>query len=176
MSGGLADTVIGFDEAAVTGEAATGVKFAPVTSEALAHGLRTANLLFNDKVTWHRLQQAGMATDVSWHNRAGRYAALYRELVSRAPLDPKHRWRSVHQIAGRDAVDVGEAAIGIALEIETCNEVEQPTIGTIGDRDRQRLLVKGLDVVANETAQQPTDAALLRVVLAQGSRVFAGRS
>ncbi|MBK5653215.1 MULTISPECIES: glycogen synthase GlgA [unclassified Bradyrhizobium] len=80
--GGLADTVIGFDEAAVTGEAATGVKFAPVTSEALAHGLRTANLLFNDKVTWRRLQQAGMATDVSWHDRAGRYAALYRELAA----------------------------------------------------------------------------------------------
>ena len=80
--GGLADTVLGFDEAAVTGGAATGVKFAPVTSEALAHGLRTANLLFNDKVTWRRLQQAGMATDVSWHNRASRYAALYREIAA----------------------------------------------------------------------------------------------
>ena len=80
--GGLADTVLGFDEAAATGSPATGVKFAPVTSEALAHGLRTANLLFNDKVTWRRLQQAGMATDVSWHNRAGRYAALYRELAA----------------------------------------------------------------------------------------------
>ncbi|MHC2336428.1 glycogen synthase GlgA [Bradyrhizobium sp. USDA 4454] len=80
--GGLADTVHGFDEAAITGNAATGVKFAPVTSEALAHGLRTANLLFNDKVTWRRLQQAGMATDVSWRNRAGHYAALYRELAA----------------------------------------------------------------------------------------------
>ncbi|QIG97991.1 glycogen synthase GlgA [Bradyrhizobium sp. 6(2017)] len=80
--GGLADTVLDFDEATVTGEAATGVKFAPVTSDALARGLRKANLLFNDKVTWRRLQQAGMATDVSWHNRAGRYAALYRELAA----------------------------------------------------------------------------------------------
>ncbi|WP_338697421.1 glycogen synthase GlgA [Bradyrhizobium sp. 26S5] len=80
--GGLADTVLDFDEAAVTGDAATGVKFAPVTSDALARGLRKANLLFNDKVTWRRLQQAGMATDVSWHNRAGRYAALYRELAA----------------------------------------------------------------------------------------------
>ncbi|MCC8979227.1 glycogen synthase GlgA [Bradyrhizobium acaciae] len=80
--GGLADTVLGFDEATVTGSAATGVKFAPVTADALAHGLRKANLLFNDKVTWRRLQQAGMATDVSWHNRAGRYAALYRELAA----------------------------------------------------------------------------------------------
>ncbi|UGY12457.1 glycogen synthase GlgA [Bradyrhizobium septentrionale] len=83
--GGLADTVLDFDEAAVTGEAATGVKFAPVTSDALARGLRKANLLFNDKVTWRRLQQAGTATDVSWHNRAGRYAALYRELAGARP-------------------------------------------------------------------------------------------
>ncbi|MHC1947648.1 glycogen synthase GlgA [Bradyrhizobium sp. UFLA06-06] len=80
--GGLADTVLDFDDVAITGDAPTGVKFAPVTSDALAHGLRKANLLFNDKVTWRRLQQAGMATDVSWHNRAGRYAALYRELAT----------------------------------------------------------------------------------------------
>ena len=66
----------------VLGSAATGVKFAPVTSEALAHGLRTANLLFNDKVTWRRLQLSGLATDVSWRNRAGDYAALYRGLMT----------------------------------------------------------------------------------------------
>ncbi|QOZ24366.1 glycogen synthase GlgA [Bradyrhizobium sp. CCBAU 51753] len=80
--GGLADTVLDFDEAVVSGAAATGVKFAPVTADALAHALRKANLLFNDQVTWRRLQQAGMATDVSWHDRAARYAALYRELVA----------------------------------------------------------------------------------------------
>jgi starch synthase len=80
--GGLADTVLDVGEAVVAGGAATGVKFAPVTSEALSHALRKANLLFNDTVTWRRLQQGGMATDVSWHNRAGQYAALYRELVA----------------------------------------------------------------------------------------------
>ncbi|KWV51691.1 glycogen synthase [Bradyrhizobium macuxiense] len=80
--GGLADTVRDVDEAAVAGGAATGVKFAPVTADALAHALRKANLLFNDQVTWRRLQHAGMATDVSWHNRAGSYATLYRELIA----------------------------------------------------------------------------------------------
>ncbi|QPF86425.1 glycogen synthase GlgA [Bradyrhizobium genosp. L] len=80
--GGLADTVLDFDEAATLGAAATGIKFAPVTADALAHALRKANLLFNDQVTWRRLQHGGMATDVSWHNRAGQYAALYRELVA----------------------------------------------------------------------------------------------
>ncbi|MFB9263454.1 glycogen synthase GlgA [Bradyrhizobium erythrophlei] len=80
--GGLADTVVDVDEAAVAGGAATGVKFGPVVPEALAHALRKANLLFNDKVTWRRLQHSGMTTDVSWRDRAGRYAALYRELVA----------------------------------------------------------------------------------------------
>lgn len=80
--GGLADTVHDFGEATTSGNAATGVKFAPVTAEALAHALRQANLLFNDRVTWQRLQHAGMTTDVSWHNRAGSYAALYRELAT----------------------------------------------------------------------------------------------
>ncbi|MBR0694163.1 glycogen synthase GlgA [Bradyrhizobium lablabi] len=80
--GGLADTVLDVDEAAVAGGEATGIKFGPVVPEALAHALRKANLLFNDKVTWRRLQHNGMTTDVSWHNRAGRYAALYRELAA----------------------------------------------------------------------------------------------
>jgi starch synthase len=80
--GGLADTVLDVDEAADAGGTATGVKFGPVTSDALAHALRKANLLFNDKVTWRRLQQGGMTTDVSWQDRAGHYAALYRELVA----------------------------------------------------------------------------------------------
>ncbi|WGR90980.1 glycogen synthase GlgA [Bradyrhizobium sp. ISRA443] len=80
--GGLADTVLDVDDVAVRGGAATGVKFGPVTPDALAHALRKANLLFNDQVTWRRLQQAGMATDVSWQNRAGSYAALYRDLVA----------------------------------------------------------------------------------------------
>ncbi|MBR0795377.1 glycogen synthase GlgA [Bradyrhizobium jicamae] len=80
--GGLADTVLDVDEVAMEGGAATGVKFAPVTAEALAHALRKANLLFNDDVTWRRLQHAGMTTDVSWNNRAGQYAALYRDLIA----------------------------------------------------------------------------------------------
>ena len=80
--GGLADTVLDVGEAAVDGGEATGVKFAPVTAEALGHALRKANLLFNDDVTWRRLQHAGMTTDVSWTNRAGQYAALYRDLVA----------------------------------------------------------------------------------------------
>jgi starch synthase len=75
--GGLADTVIDADEAA-----ATGFKFAPVTTEALAGVLRRAGLLWRDQPAWRRLQHNGMSTDVSWRNRASHYAALYRDVVA----------------------------------------------------------------------------------------------
>ncbi|WP_211237310.1 hypothetical protein, partial [Neisseria gonorrhoeae] len=74
---------------------------------------------------------------------------------------------SVQEIAGRDTVDVSEAAVGIALEIKAGDEIEQAAIGSVGDRNRQRLLVKGFDIITDETAQQPANAALLGVVLAQ---------
>jgi starch synthase len=39
-------------------------------------------MAFHDKQAWRRLQDNGMSTDVSWRNRASRYAALYREVVA----------------------------------------------------------------------------------------------
>lgn len=77
--GGLEDTIVDIGEA---GRDATGFKFAPVTADALAGSLRKANAAFHDKPTWRRLQLSGLATDVSWRNRAGEYAALYRGLVA----------------------------------------------------------------------------------------------
>jgi starch synthase len=80
--GGLADTVIDVEEADIAGSAMTGFKFGPVTVENLAGALRRANMAFHDKQAWRRLQDNGMSTDVSWRNRASRYAALYREVVA----------------------------------------------------------------------------------------------
>jgi starch synthase len=80
--GGLADTVIDVEEAGISDGTATGFKFGPVTAENLAGALRRANISFHDKQAWRSLQHNGMSTDVSWRNRASRYAALYREVVS----------------------------------------------------------------------------------------------
>jgi starch synthase len=82
--GGLADTVVDEEEAA---DGATGFKFAPVTAENLAVALRRASASFNaassdDASPWRRMQRNGMATDVSWRNRASQYAGLYRDLVA----------------------------------------------------------------------------------------------
>ncbi|MDE2376564.1 glycogen synthase GlgA [Bradyrhizobium sp.] len=76
--GGLDDTVVDAGE----GSAATGFKFGPVTPDHLATALRRASLAFHDKPVWRKLQQNGMTTDVSWRNRAGQYAALYRDIVA----------------------------------------------------------------------------------------------
>lgn len=79
--GGLEDTVVDIGEADSSGSAATGFKFGPVTSDNLGAALRKANIAFHDHLTWRRLQQSGMTTDVSWRNRAGQYAALYRDII-----------------------------------------------------------------------------------------------
>jgi starch synthase len=80
--GGLADTVVDIAEADVSRHDATGFTFGPVTSQLLGSALRKANLAFYDRLTWQRLQRSGMATDVSWRNRAGDYATLYRDILS----------------------------------------------------------------------------------------------
>jgi starch synthase len=77
--GGLEDTIVDIDE---TGRDATGFKFGPVTADAFAGTLRKANAAFHNKATWRRLQLSGLATDVSWRNRAGEYAGLYRSLTA----------------------------------------------------------------------------------------------
>jgi starch synthase len=73
--GGLEDTVIDGSDAP------TGFKFAPVTSDNLALTIRRAHAAFADKPAWQGMQSNGMNTDVSWRGRAGRYAALYREIA-----------------------------------------------------------------------------------------------
>jgi starch synthase len=77
--GGLEDTVSDVEEA---GGAATGFKFGPVTVEGLTGAVHRASMLWQDQPAWRRLQHNGMSTDVSWHNQAGRYAALYHDVVT----------------------------------------------------------------------------------------------
>jgi starch synthase len=77
--GGLADSITDDGEA----NTATGFKFGPVTVENLASALCRANVLFQDKQAWRRLQLNGMSTDVSWRKRASQYAALYHSVAER---------------------------------------------------------------------------------------------
>jgi starch synthase len=79
--GGLADTVIDANPAAVAAGVATGVQFAPATAEMLEMALRRTVALYREPAAWRALQANGMASDVSWRGPARSYAALYRDLV-----------------------------------------------------------------------------------------------
>ena len=80
--GGLADTVVDANDAAVAAGVATGFQFSPVTNDQLVFAIGRTLALWKDPVRWRRLQARAMATDVSWRHSAQQYARLYRELVA----------------------------------------------------------------------------------------------
>ncbi|HYZ23430.1 MAG TPA: glycogen synthase GlgA [Rhodopila sp.] len=80
--GGLADSVIDANQAALNAGVATGVQFWPATPDALEDALHRLNSLWHDKPAWQRMQRNGMAADVSWAAPASRYIALYRSLLA----------------------------------------------------------------------------------------------
>jgi starch synthase len=82
--GGLSDTVIDANEAALTAGVATGFQFAPVTRDALEAALGRALSAWRAPAVWRRLQENGMRMDFGWGRSAKRYAALYRELAESA--------------------------------------------------------------------------------------------
>ncbi|MEK8033015.1 glycogen synthase GlgA [Ideonella sp. DXS29W] len=79
--GGLADTVIDANDAALRAGVATGLHLRSVNHEGLVNGVNKATQLHADRPTWQRLQRAGMLSDVGWEASAARYAALYRRGV-----------------------------------------------------------------------------------------------
>ncbi len=78
--GGLADTVIDANEAALGAGVATGVQFFPADAGALDHALVRAFELYGDDEIMRRLRINGLSSDVSWRHPARRYAALYAKL------------------------------------------------------------------------------------------------
>ncbi|MCB1448329.1 MAG: glycogen synthase GlgA [Rhizobiaceae bacterium] len=83
-TGGLAETVIDANDAAMGAGVATGFQFHPVTTEGLRHAIRRAIEVFQYPDQWQRLQSQGMAARFSWERSAGLYARLYRELLDEA--------------------------------------------------------------------------------------------
>jgi starch synthase len=79
--GGLADTVIDANEAALADGVATGFQFAPVSVEGLAAALDRAFALWAEPRAWQAVQRRGMSRDVGWGPPAARYRALYESLL-----------------------------------------------------------------------------------------------
>ena len=83
--GGLADTVVDANEAALSAGVATGIQFYPPSAPELLNAIRRALAIHHDDTAMRRLRLNGMRTDVSWRGPAKRYATLYRSLVTEAP-------------------------------------------------------------------------------------------
>ncbi|WP_149535509.1 glycogen synthase GlgA [Siccirubricoccus phaeus] len=85
--GGLADTVIDANEMALAAGTGTGLQFAPGSVEMLGAAIQRAIGLWRQGPAWRRIQANAMASDVSWRRSAGRYAALFREMVRAEVID-----------------------------------------------------------------------------------------
>jgi starch synthase len=85
--GGLNDTVIDANVAAMQAEVATGVQFAPPDAVALSDAIRRTLALYADQKIWKKMQRRGMKSDVSWETSAARYAQLYASLIGLATHD-----------------------------------------------------------------------------------------
>ncbi len=80
-TGGLADTVIDANSAAIEAGVGTGILFKPDSVGALVEGLSRAIKLYEKPEVWARVQRRGMKSDVSWNVSAKAYAQLYQELT-----------------------------------------------------------------------------------------------
>jgi starch synthase len=82
-TGGLADTIIDAQPAALADGTANGFSFQECSALALGETLRRACDAFQRKESWNRLVATGMRQDWSWARSARQYAKLYEETVTR---------------------------------------------------------------------------------------------
>jgi hypothetical protein len=59
-----------------------------------------------------------------------------------------------------NAIEVSQPILCTGSKIEARDQVKQPLMGAIRDRDRQRFLVKSFDIAADQRAQQPAQGPL----------------
>jgi starch synthase len=76
--GGLADTVVDANPAALSG-----FQFLPVDRDGLVFALRRTAALWADQDAWLRAQRNAMRTDVSWSAAAAAYRAVFHGLVGK---------------------------------------------------------------------------------------------
>ncbi|MFM2371232.1 MAG: hypothetical protein RIS85_954 [Pseudomonadota bacterium] len=81
-TGGLADTVIDANLAALNMGVATGVQFTGVHYAALADAISRTVTLYWQRDVWRSIQRAGIKADFSWNRSGKAYADLYARLIA----------------------------------------------------------------------------------------------
>lgn len=84
--GGLSDTIVDANSAAVTEGVANGILFSPTNADTMLLAIRRAQSLFRQKAVWARMQRNGALHDVSWTSKGAQYACLLLEMTGRRPL------------------------------------------------------------------------------------------
>ena len=87
-TGGLADSVQLFDPGSGTG---TGIVFNDFSASALDWALNAALDLYQDKKSWRKLVQNGMARDYSWERQGQIYVDLFRQILLTGTPSPGNR-------------------------------------------------------------------------------------
>jgi starch synthase len=82
-TGGLADTVIDANEAALSAGVATGFQYQPSAPGGLYHAITRAIAVYARSAEWTAMQRQGMKSDVSWTKSAARYVELYQSLLAK---------------------------------------------------------------------------------------------
>ena len=80
LAGGLADTVVDADAAALADGSATGFVFDQPSVGALLDAMRRALTLYRRPEAWDGLRRRAMSRDFGWSAAAARYIDIYREL------------------------------------------------------------------------------------------------
>ncbi len=81
-TGGLADTIIDANAAALEAECATGIQFAPVTAAALDSAIDRTCDLFKQPDVWDKIVRRAMSHPVGWDRSASAYLDLYKHVES----------------------------------------------------------------------------------------------
>jgi phosphoglucomutase len=89
-TGGLGDTIIDANEAAIAAGVATGILFDDVTPASIRGALSRTIALFEKPKLWEGLQRQGMQADFSWARIGGLYATLYHSLRKDTPVIATH--------------------------------------------------------------------------------------
>jgi phosphoglucomutase len=180
--GGLADTVIDANEAALTDGVATGIQFAPVTAEALGFALERAFELYRTPERWQALQRRAMTRRVDWSAPAQAYDRLYRDLLARAPAHPdatrSEAAMSVRTVATTPFEDQRPGTSGLRKKVRVFQQPHylenfvQSVFDTLEGFEGQTLVIGGDGRYHNRTAAQ----LILKMAAANGfGRLVIGR-
>ncbi len=81
-TGGLADTVIDANEAALVANCATGIQFAPINATMLGNAISRACALYDQPKIWSGMMRRAMRHPVGWDTSAKAYLDVYRAALA----------------------------------------------------------------------------------------------